>query len=163
MEANAGDTMAPMPTRNDAPALLAYRLAFASRLNRALEIAGYPSVGRVNRLSEFLGVNKSAAAKWLKAEALPQADKLPLIAKTLGVSLLWLAYGIGPTSTETTIDRDLAAQLQEIIDEFGSQFSARQRAHAFVWLYDHCLITGDPIDTKTIAPMVPLLCRQISE
>ncbi|MCI9086890.1 MAG: helix-turn-helix transcriptional regulator [Clostridia bacterium] len=36
-----------------------------------------------NRLAETLGVDRSTIAKWETGEALPRADKFPLLAKIL--------------------------------------------------------------------------------
>ena len=39
------------------------------------------------QLSQRLGVSRQSVSKWERDESLPEADKLPLLAKTLGVSL----------------------------------------------------------------------------
>lgn len=45
------------------------------------------------QLSQRLGVSRQSVSKWERDESLPEADKLPLLAKTLGVSLDTLLSG----------------------------------------------------------------------
>ncbi len=45
------------------------------------------------QLSQRLGVSRQSVSKWERDESLPEADKLPLLAKTLGVSLDALLSG----------------------------------------------------------------------
>lgn len=45
------------------------------------------------QLSQRLGVSRQSVSKWERDESLPETDKLPLLAKTLGVSLDALLSG----------------------------------------------------------------------
>lgn len=73
----------------------ALRDAFAARLKRALANKGIPEHGSGVFLKEATGVTPKAASKWLNAESTPGVDKMPAIARALGVRTEWLHYGTG--------------------------------------------------------------------
>ncbi|WP_413616440.1 helix-turn-helix domain-containing protein [Halomonas cupida] len=76
----------------------ALRDAFAARLKRALANKGIPEHGSGVFLKEATGVTPKAASKWLNAESTPGVDKMPAIARALGVRTEWLHYGVGEIS-----------------------------------------------------------------
>ncbi|MGQ7247570.1 LexA family protein [Halomonas sp. V046] len=68
---------------------------FAARLRRALVNAHVQPHGSGVFLKEAAGVTPKAASKWLNAESTPGVDKMPAIARALGVRTEWLHYGEG--------------------------------------------------------------------
>ena len=47
------------------------------------------------QLAALAGVSSQAAQQWESGRAKPTYEKIPIIAPALGVSILWLAFGIG--------------------------------------------------------------------
>lgn len=68
---------------------------FARRLNKAMDIAGYPVRGRARILSKKFDVSDKGAGKWVKGDAMPETAKIPLIAAFLSVNSEWLLSGKG--------------------------------------------------------------------
>ncbi|WP_165789494.1 helix-turn-helix domain-containing protein [Billgrantia endophytica] len=64
--------------------------AFSGRLRRAM-------VDRTPySIQKQTGIAQSLVSKYLKGQSTPGVDKLVLLANTLGVSVAWLAAGVGP-------------------------------------------------------------------
>lgn len=75
------------------------REGFSKRLADAMRAAGYeprPSVLFKQFNSRYLGksVSFQTASRWLKAGAIPEQDKLQVLAKLLGAETEYLRYGI---------------------------------------------------------------------
>lgn len=72
-------------------------LAFAQRLNQALDMAEYPVTGngRQRAVAGAFQVTPQAAQKWLDGRSLPKALRINVIAKELGVNSQWLISGQG--------------------------------------------------------------------
>jgi len=68
---------------------------FSERLNFALDLRKYPSMGkgRVSYLQEIFGLSRAGAHKWLHGKAIPHRKKRVEIAEKLGVNLIWLETG----------------------------------------------------------------------
>jgi len=75
---------------------------FASRINEAMELNGYPVRGRARILSKEFDISDKGAGKWLKGEAMPETSKLPLLASFLGVSTEWLLNGSESAAKENS-------------------------------------------------------------
>jgi phage repressor protein C with HTH and peptisase S24 domain len=75
---------------------------FASRINEAMELNGYPIRGRARILSKEFDISDKGAGKWLKGEAMPETSKLPLLASFLGVSTEWLLNGSESAAKENS-------------------------------------------------------------
>ena len=73
------------------------RVAFARRLNQALDANGYPlkGQGRQTAVAKRFDVSQKGARKWLEAESIPEMKRLPAIASVLGVTVEWLLSGQG--------------------------------------------------------------------
>jgi hypothetical protein len=77
------------------------RQEFASRLHLACNEAGVRARGRAVDIQNFLkkksiDATTTAIGKWLNAEAVPEADKIRVIASWLRVRAEWLEYGVEP-------------------------------------------------------------------
>lgn len=87
---------------------------FAKRLHIAMDQAGYPSRGRARVLSKQFSISDKGAGKWLKAEAIPETAKIPLIAQFLNINAEWLISGNGDVSplikSTETIDKNVGNQ-----------------------------------------------------
>lgn len=72
-------------------------IEFSKRLNEALDLRNYPSLGRgrINYIQEIFNVSRAGATKWLHGKAIPHAKKRLEIASKLGVNLKWLEMGAG--------------------------------------------------------------------
>ncbi len=94
------------------------RVAFAKRLNRALDSRRVPEAGkgRQQYVARMFGVSQKGARKWLVGEAMPDTTRLCEIAETLRVSVQWLMCGV-EEETESqpwpfeAVDYDRVAQL----------------------------------------------------
>lgn len=84
---------------------------FAERLSKAAEHAGYFGHGMGIALAKLFKVTPKAVSKWLNAEAMPNRERIGVIAKALGVSRLWLEYGTGAMIEEATQGHHLEAIL----------------------------------------------------
>lgn len=85
---------------------------FAKRLNEAMELAGFPVRGRARALKDKFKVSDKGAGKWLKAEAIPETSKIPLIAEFLNVNAEWLLSGNGEMRPTQTQSQDGQSQSQ---------------------------------------------------
>lgn len=65
------------------------REGFAERFKQALDEAGYGSL-HLTELGEMFGVTPQAVRKWKMGEAIPTAQRAPLVAQKLGVRRSWL-------------------------------------------------------------------------
>lgn len=73
-----------------------FRSEFSVRLNLALEHAGLKEKrGRQTWLAGLMGVSQTNARKWLTGVALPELNKIVVLAKMLGIRLEWLISGMG--------------------------------------------------------------------
>ncbi|WP_278939445.1 LexA family protein [Pseudomonas helleri] len=77
------------------------RAEFSSRLHEALDDAGIRSHGRgvdIQKRLKSRGVNKTtqAISKWLKGEAMAEADSMLALSEWLKVRREWLEYGVLP-------------------------------------------------------------------
>ena len=80
--------------------------AFAARLNQALDLRNYPSLGkgRIHYIQEIFNISRAGANKWLHGRAIPHKKKRLEIAKQLGVNQHWLETGNGtPTQSDPSI------------------------------------------------------------
>lgn len=73
------------------------RLAFAERLNEALDDIGVPpkGEGRQAAVGKRYGVSQHGARKWIEGEAMPELTRAIEIALDLGVTTEWLLSGRG--------------------------------------------------------------------
>lgn len=72
----------------------AAKLEFASRLTRALALAGIPDdQNRRGWIARTFGVSVEAARKWLVGESMPDTARIQGIAQELGVAANWLLSG----------------------------------------------------------------------
>lgn len=84
------------------------KFGFAARLKQVLDSKGFPSTGRVSRLSEKFGVTPSAASAWLKG-SIPSVDTVLLICEEFGIKPNWLLTGRDDSSFELDSQRMMAA------------------------------------------------------
>ncbi len=72
--------------------------SFADRLNLCLEKDGFPPKhkGRIQLLSQLVGLTHRGASKWLNGECTPPARKYAQLAKQFNVNEHWLKTGHGP-------------------------------------------------------------------
>jgi phage repressor protein C with HTH and peptisase S24 domain len=70
---------------------------FAQRLNHALDLREYPTLGRgrVNYIQEIFGISRAGANKWLHGKVIPHPKKRAEIASKLKINLKWLEQGEG--------------------------------------------------------------------
>lgn len=71
------------------------KMAFAERLNAALDEMGWPVRGRIAQLKRTLRENLSevSVGKWLKGEGLPEVKRLGELSRITGKSVQWLLTG----------------------------------------------------------------------
>ncbi len=80
---------------------------FARRLHRALDASGFAAGRRrTGALSEYYGVSRETARKWLGGLALPELDRMIEIAIHHHVSFEWLATGRGVLKDSKLAVRD---------------------------------------------------------
>ena len=99
------------------------KAAFSERLKQA--IANYdpklasPTVlaQEFNRRSRHSTIGRSAAHKWLTGEAIPQQEKLLMLANWLQVSVQWLRYGEAEHQPKPT------AKEQRRLDRLQTEFA----------------------------------------
>lgn len=84
------ETIEPVVTRWDGE-----RPAFAKRFNLACDRAGIPAKGsgRQTAVATLFQVSQKGARKWLEGEAIPGTKRIPVMARTLGVTAEWLLTG----------------------------------------------------------------------
>jgi hypothetical protein len=90
---------------------------FARRLHRALDAAGF-AVGRrrTGALSEYYGVSRETARKWLGGLALPELDRMIEIATDQRVSFDWLSTGRGTSQAGQFAVRETPAKYGDAED-----------------------------------------------
>jgi hypothetical protein len=98
------------------------RALFSKRFIASLEILGIPPSPTIvqreyNSRSHQLPITSHAARKWLMGEAIPNQDRLQVLAEWLNVSPSWLRFG------EDDIDgkknkRDMTAQEWRLVEGF---------------------------------------------
>ena len=73
------------------------KLSFSSRLNQALDLRGYPSLGRgrIAVLQELFEISRAGANKWIHGLSIPHPKMRNSISEKLGVDLHWLETGEG--------------------------------------------------------------------
>ncbi|MBA3661009.1 MAG: hypothetical protein H0W64_04750 [Gammaproteobacteria bacterium] len=78
------------------------RIAFAKRLDHALDLYGIPPKGKGRQvtLGKMFGVSQKAANKWLEGISLPDTMRIAVIAERLRVNVEWLTYGTGHINIE---------------------------------------------------------------
>lgn len=71
------------------------KIAFAKRLNEALEAKGFAERGRATRLKGVLRdpPTRVAISKWLSGETLPEVKRLGEISQIIGKSVQWMLTG----------------------------------------------------------------------
>lgn len=76
--------------------------SFADRLNLCLEKDGFPPKhkGRIQLLSQLVGLTHRGASKWLNGECTPPARRYAQLAKQFNVNEQWLKTGHGPMYSE---------------------------------------------------------------
>lgn len=79
------------------------KIAFAKRLDHALDLFGVPPKGKGRQVivGKMFGVSQKAASKWLEGASLPDTMRIAEIAKELKVNVEWLTYGKGPINIES--------------------------------------------------------------
>lgn len=87
----------------------AMRLEFSERLNRALDLMGYPQRGRAQRLREALPfkVSVNAIKKWLNGDSIPATARLAIVASIAGTTPHYLLTGEGNIEREFDLPEDL--------------------------------------------------------
>ncbi|WP_123473531.1 LexA family protein [Pseudomonas protegens] len=105
------------------------RAAFSARLHEALDDAGVRSRGRgvdIHQQLKSQGVNKTtqAISKWLKGEAMAEADSMLALCEWLKVRREWLEYGVYPKArTDESNVHQLSigdgSNIAEINERFG--------------------------------------------
>lgn len=98
--------------------------AFAERLNKAIEAAGYearPSVVEKHFNQRYWGspVSFQGVRRWLKGESIPEQDKLVTLAEWLGIEPHQLRYGVdAPERAEKPWHAGLSTDEYDIITTF---------------------------------------------
>lgn len=97
------------------------RLAFAARLNEALDDYGTPpkGQGRQGTVGKLFGVSQKGARKWLEGEAMPDTKRLPDMARMLRVRWEWLMAGAGPKHELPAIAHPPPGSAIAVWDEVG--------------------------------------------
>jgi len=102
----------------------AEKAAFSERLRRAIadfdaELLSATVLAReFNRRSRLSSVGKTAAHKWLSGEAIPQQEKLTVLAQWLCVPVQWLRYG------EAAAETPVAGRDRRRLDKLTSDFAS---------------------------------------
>ena len=83
------------------------KLSFANRLNQALKQANHPISptylsNEFNNRYDGQPISVQSANNWLLGKAIPNQDKLALLAIWLNVSSQWLRFGDSSTMSEVT-------------------------------------------------------------
>lgn len=100
------------------------KTAFSDRLRRAItefdDSLLSPTVlaREFNRRSRHSSIGVTATQKWLNGEAIPQQEKLILLANWLKVPVEWLRFG------STTIEPISSGKEQRRLDKLTSDFAA---------------------------------------
>lgn len=99
------------------------RVAFAVRLNQALQNAGVPSGSPTQLQRHFnmrgVTVTVHAARKWLVGEAIPTQDKLRQLAGWLEVDPHWLRFGEGEKPAPGKREGQLAPRTLRMLNGFS--------------------------------------------
>lgn len=71
------------------------KIAFAKRLNEALEEKGFAERGRASKLKSILrdAPSRVAISKWLSGDSLPEVKRLGEISQIIGKSVQWMLTG----------------------------------------------------------------------
>ncbi|MGV2703465.1 UNVERIFIED_CONTAM: hypothetical protein MT382_08645 [Aeromonas salmonicida] len=71
------------------------KIAFAKRLNEALEEKGFAERGRAGKLKSILrdAPSRVAISKWLSGDSLPEVKRLGEISQIIGKSVQWMLTG----------------------------------------------------------------------
>lgn len=130
---------------------------FSERLRIALEDRSAYS------LSKSLNVSTSTAEKWLKGTSEPGLSNLCALAKSLGVSIQWLATGEGPMRTHPRpastsgsvaglLDVSLLARLTDgivqVYRDLGREFPIPKAVEEAVLLHDEIAAAIEPQDVS---------------
>lgn len=95
------------------------RLRFSQRLQKALKILKYPNsptyiANEFNRYYHGQSISVQTANNWLQGKAIPNQDKLIVLAKWLEVSIQWLRFGEeGDMNEKSNISSDNLAFLSK--------------------------------------------------
>lgn len=112
------------------------KLAFAQRLNEAMESCGHQLRGRARLLSKQFMVSDKAASKWLKGEAIPETSKIPELSRFLGVNGEWLLSGSG--EMKPILD---SSKLGEIISTLQKMEKEQKLSTEILSMLQHTLNT----------------------
>lgn len=91
--------------------------SFSDRLNLSLDKLGFPPkhCGRIQRLSEMVGLSHRGAGKWVNGQSSPPLGKFSTLAKQLQVNEHWLLTGEGPMCADQNESEQAAlGHLQDI-------------------------------------------------
>ena len=89
---------------------------FSDRLTLCLDKLGFPpkNCGRIQLLSEMVGLSHRGAGKWLSGESSPPSGKFPILAKQLQVNEHWLRTGEGLMCSENDPLSEKIGVIQDI-------------------------------------------------
>ena len=121
------------------------KLAFAQRLNEAMESCGHQIRGRARLLSKQFAVSDKAASKWLKGEAIPETSKIPELSKFLGVNGEWLLSGSG--DMKPVLD---SSKLGEIINTLQKMEKEQKLSPEILSMIQQTLNTISNVQDKTV-------------
>ena len=108
---------------------------YTARMRTTLKIHGRIRLARraakltQEQLAERFGISTQAVQQWETGRSAPERDRLPELAQALGVSLLWLAFGIG--LQEQGGNDSVAAQLRPIGGRSVPVITARDAARDY--------------------------------
>lgn len=71
------------------------KIAFAKRLNQALDELGWPQYGRISKLKRTLreDLSEISVRKWLRGDGMPEVKRLGELSRITGKSVQWLLTG----------------------------------------------------------------------
>lgn len=79
------------------------KLAFAERLNHALDLSGIPPKGKGRQIivAKMFGISQKNARNWLEGLNFPETERFSTIAERLNVNFEWLITGKGHINIES--------------------------------------------------------------
>ena len=113
--------------------MMPHPAAFVERLQRRIAEAGITQ----GNLARLVNVTQPAVSGWVSGDKVPAPDKLDLLARALGVNLVWLTTGQGRMRTaDAAADRDLYRKEALWWFRDAPPDGGRDYGNANIWSFD---------------------------
>lgn len=141
------------------------RLAFAKRMNQALDVLGVPrkGKGRQQVVAKMFDVSQGSARKWLEGESFPGVERIPEFSRKLQARGEWLLTGAGEMtkeSPEAPLDQRLLTVSIRLVDEALANQQVtiyhEKKAAMVSQVYKRAVRTGE-VDAELARDLVELM------